>query len=301
MSSVIIRVGFQCLTMQTIFMPTVFRILNFIARRQHASIIEKCQSIDDDFARLGVAINYSQHYLVSVVVSAFYYGFFLLVIVVDEQLNSMFSVNTKTDVVPALFAMLNISSYLSYQISHMLIVTTMYSRFRYLNQFVERSVMDRQLMICIARLLNKLNETLDLMNSCFAINLLNYFFQFIIFSVFFFFSLYHSVTAHDANFRDFILNIISGFWLLFFLWYGAWMVIMSNWLKVEGANTKLVIHSKEVTDPICLKTFNLLCLQLEHSTPLVTSGLFHIDWPYLFTFISALFSYLIILIQFETG
>lgn len=81
----------------------------------------------------------------------------------------------------------------------------------------------------------------------------------------------------------------------------AWMITVSSWIQAEGNDTKALVHSLTPQNLKAAKAFNLLCMQLNHKNPEISCGIFIIDWSYLFIFISTLFSYFIILVQFESG
>lgn len=299
-SSIIVNIAIGILIKLTLFMPTVYRVFNFVVRHEHVKIIKNVQSIDDELFRMGININYLKHFVVAVLVTLIYFSFLFITFYVDSQLTLKY-LNLNLDPIVGLCAAFNVAAYLSYQISHMLIITTVYKRLQQMNHILETKRLDHSLLRKVGKLSNKLSDTLEMINSCYSINLLNYFLQFIIFSIFFFFGLFHYLTSPEADFQEFIFNTISCFYLFYFFWFGAWMITFSSWVESEGHQTIMLIHSHTLTSQKDLTACNCLCLQLDHQKPLVSCGLFIVDWAYLLVFISALFSYLIILVQFETG
>jgi hypothetical protein len=300
-NSVILQMGIRLLIQQTLFMPTVFRVLNFVVRHQHEKIIDNIQSIDDDLTRMGANINYRKHFLVAIIITTSYYGFLLLTFYIDDRLSSRFLEISEMDLLGVLLAAFNIAAYLSYEICHMLVIYATYKRFQFMNQILKWHNLDRELMKRVGKIHSKLSKTLHLINSCFALNLLNYFLQFIIFSIFFFFGLYHYLASATKSIEEFVFIIIAGFYLLFYFFFSAWIITVSSWVQAEGSQAKILVHSKSVKRAKDLKALNNFCVQLDHNEPVVTCGLFNVDWTLLFAFISAVFSYLIILIQFESG
>lgn len=300
-SSIIISIGVDTLIQLTFYMPTIFRVVNFVVRHKHVKIIKNIQSIDSELLRIGININYMKHFIVAVSVTLIYCSFLLLTLSVDILLSRKYLKKFVTaEPLSAALAVFSIAAYLNYQISHMLIVSTIYKRFQHINSIIENSPLDYLLMKKIGKLFNKLSDTQDLVNSCYAINLLNYFFQFFVYNIFFFFGLFHYLTSPDAAFTELIFNIISGFYLVYFFWFGAWMITVSSWIKSEGCKMKILIHSQSMTTSKDLKAFANICLQLNHQKPVISCGLFIVDWSFLFIFVGSLFSYLIILVQFET-
>lgn len=300
-SSIIVNMSINFVIAQTLFMPTIFRIFNFVARRQHGKLLCNIQSIDDELLKMKIDFNYSKHFVVAVSVTFAYFTFICFTFYVDNKLSLKYLDVSGVDLAAALLIAMNLSAYLSYQLSHMLIVFAIYKRLQFFNRCLQMKDLDVQIIKKLGKLHIKLANILELMNECFSISLLSYFLQFIIYSIFFFFSFYHYLTSLDVTFSDLILNIISFLYFLFFFWFGAWMIIVSSWIKSEGNETASIINSKKIQDEKVLRACNDLCLQLYHIKLKISCGLFTVDWIFLLGFISALFSYLIILIQFESG
>lgn len=298
-NSFIVNLGVRILIKQTLYMPTVFRIYNFFVRRQHAEIFMKLQSIDNELVKMGIDFNYRRHHLMAIAITSSYYIFLCIVFFVDNFLSSRYLNIDKIDFTAALLAAFNVASYLSYQISHMMINDLIYRRLRAMNRVLTRFTLNQKFIKKIASIHGNLCDTLDLVNKSFAINLLSYSFQFTIFCIFYFFGFYHYMTSPEASFKEFILNVISTMYFLLFLWFGTWIVTVSSWIKSEGSLTKAIIHSKVIASPGILKSLNDFCLQMDQIKPRISCGLFIVDWTFLLSFIGTLFTYLIILIQFE--
>lgn len=302
-SSIIVNIAMRIVIAQTQFMPTIFRVSNFAVRQSHEKLLRNVQEIDDELKKMKIDINYSKHFVVAVSVTLSYYAFLCLTFYVDDNLSLKYLDVSEISIVAALLSAFNIFAYLSFQISHMFVVFAIYKRLQLLNRSLKMANVNVPVLKQFGRLHCKLADSLELLNQCFAVNLLSYFLQFTIYCIFHFYGFYHYLTSSpDMAFRDFILNTISFFYLLFFFWFGAWMIVVSSWIKSEGNKTALLAHSKMIiNDPKTLRACNDLCLQLCHIKPNISCGLFIVDWTFLFTFISALFSYLIILIQFANS
>lgn len=298
--SIIVNMGIRILIQLALYMPTAHRVFNFVMRHQHVKIIKNVQSIDDELFRMGIDINYRKHFIVAMVVTILYFNFLILTLFVDTKLTLKYFGNMKADPLTTFLAAYNVAAYLSFQISHMLIISTIYKRFQLVNQFLETKRLDQTMCRKISKLCSKLSDSLDLVNSCFTINLLNYFFKFIIFNIFFFFGIFHYMTTSVATLQELIFNTISSFYFVYFFWFGAWMITVSSWVKSEGCKMKMLIHSQTLTSPRALKACNLFCLQLDHQEPAISCGLFIVNWAYLLIVISGVFSYLIILVQYQT-
>lgn len=299
-SSFILLVGIELLIKTSIFMPSVFRVFNYAVRRRHAKVIEDIQAIDDELKRLGAPVDYSRHFLVAFLVTTFYNAFMLVTFTVDTELSLAYLKFHELDALSAFFGAFNVAGYLNYQVTHMLLVASLYWRLKLVNRVLRQRLLCSQLVQRVGRLQTSIVDTLQLVNCCYTANVLNYAFQFVIFTVFFVFGLLDLCVSPRVTAQAFAFSVIQGFFFLFFLWFGLWLVTASSWIKSEGSETRSVIHSKSIVNPKSLRAANVLCLQLEHSRPIVSCGLFALDWTFLFTFISAVFSYIIILLQFDS-
>lgn len=300
-NSIIINMGMKIIIQQTLFMPTIFRVMNFLLRHQHATIVANIQSIDDDFKALGFEIDYRKHFAVAFTLTVAYFGFLLLTFYVDDELTSKFLEIRNMDPLGALLGAVNVTAYLSYLISHMLVTYAIYKRFQLVNRALRRRNLDYSLVKKIANIHIRLCDTVDLLNFCFSLNLLNYFCQFVIFSIFYFFGLYHFMTTPVKTVAELIFNVVTSFYWAYYFWFGAWMVTVGSWIESEGKEIKREVHSKIPKNAKAAKACNNFCLQMDQNNPVVSCGLFAVGWAFVFAFIGTLFSYLIILIQFESG
>lgn len=153
----------------------------------------------------------------------------------------------------------------------------------------------------ITILYDKSCETTDLINKCFSYGFLMIFLQFMLQCVFISFGLCHIIlnnsTPMDRKFIvDGCLYIIPHFTLALFI------IFYSNFIKHEGNRTLIIIHTLGLkNNQKDLKFCQLASLQLEHRAPEISCGLFKIDMTYFFVFIASIFSYTLILIQFEVN
>lgn len=299
--SIIVTLGLFIIIQQTMFMPTVFRVFNYCVRHRHGKIIHDIQSIDEDLSQMGISINYQQHFLAAMTITALYFGFLFVTVFVDFELSSRYLEINSMDPMSIALAGFNIAAYLSYQLSHMLVVLSLYKRLRYMNEVLESKNINESRVRGLRRIHSKLCDTLDDINFCFTLNLLNFFSQFTFFSIFYLFDSYRFLTSTSRTEQEFAFNVITGCYLLFVCWFSAFMITISSWIKGEGKETALLIHSHVPKSSKHAKALSLFCMQINHKKPEISSGIFIVDWTFLFALISTLFSYLIILIQFESG
>lgn len=300
--SVIVHMGIQILMTLTFTMPTVFRIFNFAVRHRQERIIANIQSIDNELTKLGVVVNYRKHLRISIAVTCSYLLLLFVTFSVDNELTAKYLEVEGFDALSKVCAVCSVVSYLSYQLCHMMLVYSIYKRMQLLNRVLIVENLNRiETALKIGRIQIKIAETVDLLNRTFVPNFLNYFCQFINFCLFYFFGIYHFLTSPDATFTEMVFNVIASFYWIYFFWFGAFMVTVSAWINAESAEFRMLLHNVTRTTTRAKKVLNNIRLQLHHIDPAISCGLFRVDLPYLFIFVSSLFSYLVILVQFESG
>lgn len=301
-NSLIFEIGLTILLQLTIFMPTVFRIYNFMIRKRHTQIIDDISWIDEKLTAYGATINHPKHFKTAFGVTVFYFMSLYLTIGVDEYFHQKYLHKIEMDLMEGIFALINIIAYMNYQITHMLIIDAVFIRFKYINLILENNKQDLSMIQSIRKIHLRLCEVTASINCCYSLNLLNFFFQFTFFNIFFYFGLLHQL-IYESTFEEVIFSIIIFAYVQFFFWFGAWMILHSALLKSEAENTEFIVLKKMlyVNDRKILRQFVLLDFQIAHEKIEVSAGLFRINWTFLFSIIGTLFSYLIILLQFDTA
>ena len=299
--SVVVTLGIELILQATIFKPTIFRVLNFCVRDQHEKIFEKFHSVDDELRRFGIKINHRKHFVIALMFTTVFYAILIVTLCVDDFLSSKFLTFRIQDRIGALLGAFNIVAILSYQICHVLIIHATFKRLQYMNWILKWSVLDRLTLRRLGRVHNMLCDTLHLINSCFAINFLDFFTEFVIFNTFFLFEFYFLLTSTHKTVHELAFNVIAAFYTFFFACLAASIILVSSWVKTEGEKTKSLIHLRTSRQSKVLKFYNQFSLQVDHQRPVVSCGVFEVDLTFLFSVLSGLFSYLIILIQFESG
>jgi 7tm Chemosensory receptor len=296
LNSMILELGIKFLMKLTFFMPTFFRIFNFIVREKHEKIVKDIHKVDLMLRKIGVKIDHEKHLRAALAVTGFYFLSLFFTLTFDQILSTNFLQQIEMDVFEGIFAAINIAAYLSYQISHMLIIVAIFTRVKHVNEILSRKI-DVKTLKTLGKIQLKLFDTANLINFCFSFDLLNFFLQFLFFLIFFLFDIFHFVTT-DSTLNDWIFVSISFGYLQFYFWFGAWVILHAGQLSNEVSEMESLVQSK-VTSEEDQKRFIFLTMQLQHSKIYVSSGIFVIDWNFLFIMIGSVFSYIIILIQFD--
>lgn len=299
-SSIIFEIGIKILIKLTLFSPTIFRVSNFMIRKCYAKIITNIHLIDRQImVKHQLSVNHHYQWKVSIFVIVIYFCMFLLTLVIDAVLSTKYLKFPESDTIGRLLAVWNIGAYLSFTISHMLAIIAIYSRLKFLNTTFKANCSGNEEIITLSRVYLKICETMNIINKCYAINFLYYFFQVTYFGIFYLFGLW-SLTIKTVDVTSAIpelaFNAISFAWFLYYFWFGAWMMIIGAWIETETIEIERYVN---LYVGKC-KRWNLMSLQMQHIRPIVSCGLFEINWRLLFLIIGSIFSDLIILIQFES-
>lgn len=157
-------------------------------------------------------------------------------------------------------------------------------------------------LLIIRKLVDKLCDIIENVKMMFAINTVIYITHFAFLLIFSVFSTFSYFMRIDSTENDLIFNFISLSWIFYYSPIFIFAIVVPCWIKSEGKKTSILFQKILITqrrkDNIYGKV-HLATLQLNHRRPLMSCGLFVIDWKLLMTIIGSIFSYLIILMQFE--
>lgn len=304
LNSLILTVGLDFLLKVTIFMPVVFRTFNFVVRNDLLKIIRNINFIDENLRMLGVQVDHKKHLKVALSVTFGYFSSLLFTLILDDVLFTSYLPEVKMEKLQGLFAVFNLASYLSYNISQMLIILTVQVRVTYLKKLLKLKNLSVTSLKGIRKVHLTLFDTMNSINFCYSLNLISFFFQFTFFVIFFLFDVFYSaLTIKSSTLNDLIFAIIQLGYLQFFFWFCAWMIVHSSLLVAEVEEMEDVVQcrSSNLDNPELARNFMFLNLQLQHSKLHVSCGLFEINWKLLFAIIGTVFSYITILFQFELG
>lgn len=118
-------------------------------------------------------------------------------------------------------------------------------------------------------------------------------------SIFIIFNFYNVLMKEKFPFflAAFIFTVVDGVFVMS-------LMIQSSVLKSEGESLSVAINNAALfamADVETLKSIHLTAAQIEHQSLMVSCGLFSIDCKFLFALISSIFSYIIVLIQFDSA
>lgn len=255
-------------------------------------------------------MNHGKQYMISLSVLIGYFSLFLINFTVNGIIMSIISLNNIPSPFEGVFYLLSNISYLITTICYMLVLLAVYVRLRLVNDYMMKHIAkdqttvedDCKAMKIVKILHGKITETTNLINICFSFNIITYLFQLVFFTIFISFGFYHYIMSESSEFSQLLMNVITLQWIIFYLLAILWVLVLSSKIKHQGHLTAFFFHKMlmEKNNPKILKIVQLSALQFYHQSPEISCGMFKIDWPLMLTMIGAVFSYLIILIQFDS-
>lgn len=256
-------------------------------------------------------MNHNKHFKISILVFIAYFSFLCFALLLDKTLSKELEFQQELNVVERVLSIVTFASHLSFCIGYMLLLCAIYSRLNAVNECLKQQMamnhqshqMNIEIIKKVTLMYEKLCDITELYNVCFAFNIIIYFAQFTFIVIFNLFAMYHYFTSSDSQYQELIFNLISFGWVLYYAWSPIWILIFSSWIKTQGIETGALFHKlMNVKNNIKLmNTFNITTMQLNHRQLSISCGLFQVDFQYLFGFIGTVFSYLIIMIQFDTA
>lgn len=147
---------------------------------------------------------------------------------------------------------------------------------------------------------NKFGDVMALLSKCLSFNFFMNIVEFGFHNTMTIFSFYNLVT-HDSTFENHVVFVTDMFFLLPEGLYMMSIFECSSLIRKEMNRTSILIHDKTTKSdsPEILRFLQLASLQVDHQMPVISCGLFTFDWKLFFLTISGIFSYVIILIQFD--
>ena len=256
-------------------------------------------------------MDHGKQYMISLSVLIGYFTIFFINFTVNGIIMSMISLNDTPSPSQGVLYLLSNTTYMVTTICYMLVLLAVYVRLRLVNDYMMKHIAkdqttvedDCRAMNIVKILHGKITETTHIINICFSINIITYLFQLVFFTIFVSFGFYHYITSEDSEFSQFLMNVITLQWIIFYLLAILWVLVLSTKIKHQGKSTAFLFHQMlmKKTNSKILKIVQLSTLQFYHQSPEISCGMFKIDWPLMLTMIAAVFSYLIILIQFDSS
>lgn len=272
---------------------------------------------------LGIEVNHQKNFIISLMLNLGNYGFRIfgpmIVIAITYSMNINLldidinnkAFSLKSFLLEGFFLSINISSYMNYVIFYIFLLFATYSRMVAINKCLRKQILlvksniqeHCEIVREMAILHDKVCRTAELINACFALNLINYLLSFVFYVILFSFGTNNYVTTANAPIKQLIMSFITLQWILYYLVGLVWIILIASWIKSEGKITVKLFHQLTIlnNDIRLLKTVQMSTMQIVHRQPTISAGLFNIDYELTTLMIGAVFSYTIILVQFNSS
>ena len=154
----------------------------------------------------------------------------------------------------------------------------------------------------VADVVDKVCDAVESIKFCHTVNLIDYILHYLIVAVLTVYGSSSSVFRQNSTKHDKVFSLLTLAWTLLYTPFVVSLFLISNMIKgitKSIENTIQSILNKRNLDLQIHKTTQILFLQLYHRRPMISCGLFVVDWYLLFYLLGIGYSYLVIIIQFE--
>lgn len=213
------------------------------------------------------------------------------------------------DIFKPLMFTLNILFFQGYIVMYMMIIYLTYSRLSLIRRYFETFINDRksapkevvESLMRISVFMDRICDTLDLMKICYTTGLVFYLTHFTFQSVISIYGFISYYFASHSGYYDLGNSSVTMTWEIFYAPAFFWIFIFANLIKKEGKKlsklTRTILLNKYHEK--INKRMKLMNMQLLHREMHIESAFYVIDWKLLFFIIGEVFSYLVIVVQFE--
>lgn len=149
----------------------------------------------------------------------------------------------------------------------------------------------------VAIILDRICDIFETLPRFYLVNICSFLLGFSYFTIFFLYAMYLNIT----NPNEFLFNGVL--WIFYYSPFVLWMTILASQINSDTRRVANLIQrmaSLEM-DALSLRKSNILMLQMMHRMPKISCGLFELNWKFFFSILSAIFSFFIILIQFDAA
>lgn len=250
----------------------------------------------------------SSNILVAISLVVIYMIFQIFVFGVNQQsMSETMKLALRMSVTKKLFYAINYFLYQNFTVVSMLIYFIIYNHLKNVIELIKKVEGEEDAQIFLRTIkessisVDMICDALDSTKVIYALNTVIYIFHFGMFSVVSLYS-FISILSRSINENEKFFTIMAVSWNIYYSPFIMWTFIYSNRIKKLGKQFLVQIQKCSMSYKINEKVQNQISTifyQLSHRRPIVSCGIYIIDWALLFSFVSSIFSYLIIIVQFE--
>ena len=168
------------------------------------------------------------------------------------------------------------------------------------NNFSEENLL--KALRSVADVVDKLCDAVESIKFCHTINFVDYILHYLMLAILSIYGGSSYFFRQNSTKHDQIFSLLALTWTALYTPFIIFLFLISNMIKgitKSIENTIQSILNKTNLDLKTRKTAQLLFLQLHHRRPLISCGIFVVDWYLLFHLLGIGCSYLVIITQFE--
>lgn len=249
-----------------------------------------------------------QHlFIATVSLFAGYLAWFLLNMSAFHYISLPVQHNMHFNIFDGVLFAINSLSYQNYLVGYMVCIYTIYFRLFHIRKYIEHSEPIKnnleQDLKGVASLVDKICDSLDCLKVCYTINTVIYLSHFAFYSIIATYGFISYFSKTNRSSLELTLSLMTLCWHSYYAPFVIWMFLLASWIKKEGKMIEVFIqkllHKTPSQKVKTHKRAEFIFMQLHHRRPLISCGVFVIDWHLLFYFMGICFSYLVIVIQFD--
>jgi hypothetical protein len=205
--------------------------------------------------------------------------------------------------------LINAITHWNFQVVYFVILLVIYFRLRIVKDFLATIFEQHQSSEYLGRkfksvgcILDSICDALESIKFCYTINTVNYTLQFVFMLTLSIYSVISYACHFDSTQMDWIYMLIIVAWTSVFTPLAISLFAITIAIKKQAKAVGEQIHSvlqEKTSSLIVQKKAELLFLQLEHRQIFVSCGYFEVGWFLLFHLFGMIYSYVLIIIQFE--
>lgn len=194
-------------------------------------------------------------------------------------------------------------------IVYMLILYIIYNRLTLINEYLKKlqksECQSRDITKSfkdVATFVDRVCDCLGSLKVCFTIKIVTYLIHFAFFVILGTYGIISYFLQQNSTRLDLAHSLITLTWEIYYAPVVIWIYIFTNAIKRQGKEIEINIQKllyKNRQNIKVYKNSSFVSMQLHHRRPIIECGVFVLDWNLLLYSITACFSYLVIIIQFE--
>ena len=259
--------------------------------------------------RLKIKVNNKKVFMIVTGVFASYFISNILFVILSYLVMEPASRQIVTNFLSGTFYAINVVLSQNNASAYMMITYLIYSRLLLVRKFLESVCINQRMAeketvknirkVCV--FVDKIGDTLDWMKISYTIMLIGYIAHFTFYSVLSIYGFLSYGYNIDRSYLDLVFSSITMLWNIYYAPFFIWIFIFSNRIEQEAKLIEMSAHriSDKRRSMKITRIVNLISMQFYHRRLTIECGVYVIDYKLLFLLISSIFSYLLIIIQFE--